>query len=165
MSSWLTKVHWSFLSTMGWRWLMLHFCHCPGTTGSCALLAVFSYVCFFVCGSLGPLISFQEDSCIRGGYVRAAPLAPWVGSQVLDPAPLAEHSHSGVNPCCPKCPEVPECNNSVHRHWSFALGCFYLKSNSVLCVIIFSEVLVSKTFGKVLKSLPNTPVHKSRKEQ
>lgn len=85
------------------------------------------------------------------------------GQPGLDPAPLAEPSHSSVNTCCPKCPEV--CNNSVHRHWSFALGYLYLKSNSVLCVIIFLEVLVSKTSEKVLKSLPNTPVHKSRKEQ
>ena len=86
------------------------------------------------------------------------------GQRDLHPAPLAEHSHSSMNSCCPQCHEVPECNKHVGTG-AFSLEYFYLKSDSVLCIIIFLEVLVSKTFEKALKSLPNTPVHESRKEQ
>lgn len=151
---------------MTWHWLMLHFCHCPGTTGSWAFLAVFSYLCYFIWGSLGPLISFQEgdiSSVIRGDKPELLHSDTLGGQWGLHLAPLTEHSHSSMNSCHPKCHEVPKCNKHIGTG-ALPLEYFYLKSDSVLCIVIFLEVLVSKTFKKVLKSLPNIPVHKNREE-
>lgn len=51
-----------------------------------------------------------------------------------EPAALAEHSHSSRNPSLPKCHEVPKCSEHIGIG-AFSLEYFYLKSDSVLCII------------------------------
>lgn len=119
---------------------------------------------FFLSEAAWALRSAFKKIWVSEGILQScSALIPRVGHEVCTLLPSLS-SCSSTNSCRPKCHEVPECNKHVGIG-TLSLGYNYLRSDSVLCIIIFWEVLVSKTFEKVLKYILSVPVHKSRKQQ